>query len=274
MKTHPWHIIGRLKVFLFLSVLIAHFSNVKASEKKSILNSIQIINVDTIKKPIVILFDVNETLMDLTPLKKKVNALLSNNKGFQVWFGMLLQYSLVDNHTEYHDFSAIASATLDMAAYNFGVHLSATSKHDALSEIKKLKAYPDVSEGLHLLKEAGFKLATLTNSPLSTLTAQLESAGIKKYFEATLSIDQVKKYKPAPESYEYAAKTLGVNRDEIIMVAAHGWDIAGALHSGLKAAFIEREGQALYPLSTQPQFKGRTLTEVAKQIINTFASKK
>lgn len=229
--------------------------------------------VDTMKKPTVILFDVNETLMDLNPLKKKINAVLSNDNGFQIWFGMLLQYSLVDNSTEYHDFSSIASATLDMAADNLGVHLNSTKKQEALTTIKKLKAYPDVNIGLQILKEAGFRLATLTNSPLSTLSAQLASAGIQKYFEATLSIDQVKKYKPAKESYEYAANSLGVTKNEIIMVAAHGWDIAGALHSGLQGAFIERKGQALYPLSAPPQFKGKTLVEVAKQIISRYIIK-
>ncbi len=229
--------------------------------------------MDTIRKPTVILFDVNETLMDMTPLKKKVNSLLSNERGFQIWFGMLLQYSLVDNSTEYHDFTEIAKVTLDMAACNFGVHLNNTMKQDALSIIKKLKSYPEVNEGLKMLKDAGFRLATLTNSPLPTLTAQLESAGIQKYFDATLSIDQVRKYKPAQESYEYAANKLGENKDEIIMVAAHGWDIAGALHSGLQAAFIERPGQSLYPLSPAPQFKGKTLVDVAKLIISIKTAK-
>ncbi len=51
------------------------------------------------KKPSVILFDVNETLMDMSPLKKKVNDVLDSKRGFRIWFGMLLQYSLVDNST-------------------------------------------------------------------------------------------------------------------------------------------------------------------------------
>ncbi len=256
-----------MKYILLISLFTSFYADVNACNEKINLMKIQPSTIDKIKKPGVILFDVNETLMDMTPLKKKINALLFNDKGFQVWFGLLLQYSLVANSTDYHDFLSIANATLDMASVNFGVHLNPTLKKDALSTIKKLKAYSDVIEGLHMLKEAGFRLATLTNSPPSTLSAQLESAGIKHYFEATLSIDQVKKYKPAQESYEYAANILGVHKEEMIMVAAHGWDIAGAMHSGLQAAFIERTGQALYPLAPQPQFKGKNLIEVVKQII-------
>ncbi len=220
------------------------------------------------KKPSVILFDVNETLMDMSPLKKKVNNILNSKRGFRIWFGMLLQYSLVDNCTgQYHDFSAIADATLDMAAKALEKEIEEDDKKEALALMKKLSAYADVEKGLKLLKEAGFRLAALTNSPMPTLTAQLQHSGLTTYFEATLSIDAVQKYKPATESYQYAARTLGVSTSEIIMVAAHGWDIAGAMQAGLQAAFIERKGQSLYPLASKPQFVCEDLVEFANAII-------
>lgn len=220
------------------------------------------------KKPSVILFDVNETLMDMSPLKKKVNNILNSKRGFRIWFGTLLQYSLVDNCTgQYHDFSTIADATLDMTAKALQKEIEEDEKKEALALMKKLSAYADVEDGLKLLKQAGFRLATLTNSPMQTLTAQLEYTGLTKYFEATLSIDAVQKYKPAPESYQYAAQTLGVNKEEIMLIAAHGWDIAGAMQAGLQAAFIERKGQSLYPLVAKPQYVGKDLEVVAEAII-------
>ena len=87
-----------------------------------------------------------------------------------------------------------------------------------------------------------FCLATLTNAPLTTLTVQLKYAKLTEYFEATLSIDTIKKYKPAVETYTWATKKLFVNVTDAILVAAHGWDIASALQAGTQAAFIEREG--------------------------------
>jgi 2-haloacid dehalogenase len=220
-------------------------------------------------RPTVILFDVNETLLDMSPLKKKVNSILDSKCGFRIWFGMLLQYSLVDNCTgQYHDFSAIADATLDMAAKTFGKKIKEQDKKEALGLIKQLKAYPDVEKGLSMLKAAGYRLATLTNSASQTQMAQLNHAGLSKYFEQTLSIDEVKKYKPALESYQYAAKALGVNTGDMVMVAAHGWDIAGALAAGMQAGFIERKGQSLYPLAPPPQYTGKDLAELAHSIIN------
>ncbi len=128
----------------------------------------------SLKKPAVILFDVNETLLDMSPLKEKVNKLLGSKRGFRIWFGMLLQYSLVDNCTGvYHNFSTIADATLGMAAKALETSIDAEQKQETLGEIKKLSAYPDVEEGLTMLREAGYRLATLTNSPPATQSEQL-----------------------------------------------------------------------------------------------------
>lgn len=219
-------------------------------------------------RPSVIIFDVNETMLDMSPLKKKINNLLGSSKGFRIWFGMLLHYSLVDNcTTQYHDFTAIANATLDMAAKAFNKSICDKEKKEALATIKRLSAYPDVAKGLKILKQSGFRLATLTNSPLTTLTAQLKNADLSEYFEATLSVDRIKKYKPALKTYKWAAEQLSVNTAEVMLVAAHGWDIAVALQAGLQAAFIERKGQSLYTLSPSPQIAGKNLVEVVQKIL-------
>lgn len=222
-------------------------------------------------KPSVIIFDVNETLLDLSPLKKKINTLLDSNMGFRIWFGMLLHYSLVDNCTnDYHNFTQIANATLEMAGKTLKANIDEKEKKEALQTINELSAYDDVPKGLQLLKENGFRLATLTNSPLETLTAQLQNAKLAQYFEATLSIDSIRKYKPALETYQWASKQMSVHTSDAMLIAAHGWDIAGALRANLQAAFIEREGQSLYPLSQKPQFAGKNLEEVANSLIERF----
>lgn len=218
-------------------------------------------------KPVII-FDVNETLMDLAPLRIKINNLLDSRKGFQIWFGMLLQYSLVDNCTaNYHDFSELAGATLDMAAAALNVTIKEKDKKKALQTITQLSAYKDVPKGLQLLRDSGFRMATLTNSPTETLSAQLQSAKLTRFFDSTLSIDTIKKYKPSLETYRWAAEQLSVNISNTILVAAHGWDIAGALQAGMQAAFIEREGQSLYPLSPRPGLIAKDILDFAKKII-------
>src|SRR5688500_19044075 len=117
-------------------------------------------------KPSVIIFDVNETLLDMTSVKTKVNKALGSRRGFKLWFGLLLQYALVDTVTgNYHDFGVIAKATLEMAALTMQTEITEADTTDILDAMKKLPPHDDVKEGLRLLKDAGFRLATLTNSP-------------------------------------------------------------------------------------------------------------
>jgi 2-haloacid dehalogenase len=222
-------------------------------------------------KPVLV-FDVNETLLDMTPLKKSVNGLLGNDQGFRIWFGMLLHYSIVSNSiNEYHDFGTIAGATLAMAATSLSKTASEDEIIEALSPIKTLRAYPDVEKGLQLLKNHGFRLATLTNSPPHALKQQLINSNLTAYFEQALSIDSLKKYKPEAQTYLWAAKELAVEPKEMLMIAAHGWDLAGASHAGLATCFIAREGQSVYTLSNKPDFEANDILAMAEQLIAAFS---
>jgi 2-haloacid dehalogenase len=218
-------------------------------------------------KPLLV-FDVNETLLDMTPLKKAVNSLLNEEQGFRIWFGMLLHYSTVSNSiNEYHNFTTIAAATLDMAATSMHKKVTEDEIKKTLSIIKSLQTYPDVIKGLQLLKENGFRLITLTNSPDSALKEQLENSNLTDYFEQALSIDAIAKYKPAAETYLWAAKKLNVKPEEMLMIAAHGWDLAGASHAGLATAFIAREGQSIYTLSKKPDFEATDILAMAEKLV-------
>ena len=83
----------------------------------------------------------------------------------------------------------------------------------------------------------------------------------------TLSGDTVRRLKPAPEPYRMAAESLGVEVDQIRLVAAHGWDVVGAMRAGCAAAFVARPGKALFPIAPPPDVVGADLREVANRII-------
>lgn len=225
-------------------------------------------NKALIMKASMIIFDVNETLLDISNVKKKVNKALSSKRGFKLWFGLLLQYSLVDTVTNnYHDFATIANATLTMAAQALETEIKEDDKKDILNQMKDLSPHKDVKEGLTLLKDAGYRLVTLTNSPPATLQHQLQKGGLSVFFEAALSVDEFRMYKPHVDVYKKALEKLGVQPQEAIMVAAHGWDIAGALAAGMQAAFIERKGHMLYPLAPKPHYISKGVVEFAQNFI-------
>jgi 2-haloacid dehalogenase len=124
-----------------------------------------------------------------------------------------------------------------------------------------------VAKSLDRLRDAGLRLATLTNSTRHVTEAQMENSELRDYFEQILSADDGKRLKPAPESYRMAAESLGVEMEGVRLVAAHAWDVAGALRAGCAAAFVARPGMVLDPLVERPDVVGADLREVADRIL-------
>ncbi len=216
----------------------------------------------------IIVFDVNETLLDLRALDPEFLRAFGDAGVRQQWFAQLLQSALVTIATNaYTNFGTIAGAALDMVATRRGVVLPPDDRAKILSGILTLPPHPEVRASLQRLREAGFRLATLTNSTQKVADAQISNAGLKDFFDAVLSADTVRRLKPAPEPYQMAAKSFGVKVNEIRLVAAHAWDVAGALHAGCAAAFVARPGMVLDPLAPKPDVIGKDLREVADRII-------
>jgi 2-haloacid dehalogenase len=216
----------------------------------------------------VCVFDVNETLLDLRALDPPFEKVFGRPGVRQQWFSQLLQSALVATATDaYADFGSVGRAALDMVAERNGRTLSEEERTEILGRMRELPAHDDVRPALQRLRSAGFRMATLTNSTELVANAQLENAGIADYFERTLSADSVKRLKPAAEPYQMAAGELGVEIGQIRLIAAHSWDIAGALRAGAAAAFVARPGMVLDPLVERPDVAGNDLGEVAAAII-------
>jgi len=215
-----------------------------------------------------LIFDVNETLLDTQKLKEKINLQLDNPLGFQVWFSKLLHYSLVENATDnHHDFSEVAFATLKMTANYFGKKLPENHIKSTLHLISKLPAYPEVMSALKVFKE-DYRLIALTNGNQYTAEAQLKYAKISEYFDRIYSVDVVGKFKPHQSTYNKVLCDFKLEEGEAMMVAAHGWDIAGAQNAGLKTAFIAREGKNLYPLTGTSDYVAKDLKELSEMLKN------
>ncbi|MEZ4729974.1 MAG: haloacid dehalogenase type II [Caldilineaceae bacterium] len=216
----------------------------------------------------VIVLDVNETLLDLKALDPHFEEIFGDKAVRGQWFAQLLRLALVATITEaYHDFSLLAGDALDSMAARYGVTLAAAARERVLKAVSTLPPHPEVPESLELLQSAGFRLVTLTNSPPHVLDAQMQNSGLRPYFDLLLSVDAVRKFKPARETYAYAAKELGVATTDLRLVAAHDWDIAGAMRAGCAAAFVARPGMVFGKLQEKPDITGVDLSEVAHRII-------
>ncbi|WP_404826550.1 haloacid dehalogenase type II [Paraglaciecola chathamensis] len=220
-------------------------------------------------KPKVIIFDVNETLLDLETMRTSIGEALDGQEELTtLWFSTMLHHSLVTTVTgDYQDFGKIGVAALMMVAQNNDIEIT---EEQAVTAIKtpllSLPAHPDVKAGLKALKEQGFKLVSLTNSSNKGVETQFKNAGLTDYFDKRMSIEDIKVYKPDLRAYAWALEQLNIKPEEALMVAAHGWDVAGAKAAGLQTAFVARPGKALYPLAQKPDYVVKDLSELVETL--------
>ena len=218
--------------------------------------------------PRVLVFDVNETLLDLGSLDPVFEEVFGDAGVRREWFNQVLQSAFLTTIVDsYASFGEIGASALQMTARRRGARVSDEDRQRILAGMRELPPHPEVPEALAKLRDADFRLATLTNNTQEVVDAQLENAGLTEFFESRLSADAVRRLKPAPEPYRMAAESLGVDVDEVRLVAAHGWDVTGAISAGCVAAFVARPGMVLDPAGRHPDVVGSDLSEVADAII-------
>jgi 2-haloacid dehalogenase len=218
--------------------------------------------------PPVYVFDVNETLLDLRALDAHFGRAFGDPGAREAWFQQLIQSALLTIATgRYHDFGTIAKAALETTAALRGITLGEADKQAILQGMGQLPPHREVPAALRRLRDGGLRLAALTNSTRQVAQAQLANARLAELFEQILSADQAGRLKPAPEPYRMAADALGVPVGQLWLVAAHGWDIAGALAAGCRAAFVARPGRLPDPLAPPPEVTGDDLAQVADQLL-------
>lgn len=223
-------------------------------------------------RPKVIIFDVNETMLDLAPLKTSVGKALGGREDLlPLWFSTMLHYSLVETLTDdFHTFGEIGTAALMMVAERQGIELTREDAKSAIvTPLRSLPPHQEVATGLKLLAEDGFRLVSLTNSSAEGAETQLRNAGLTNLLEKRYSVEPVKKYKPHPAPYQMVLDDLGVRPEEAMLVAAHAWDLAGAKKVGLQTAFIARPGASLYPNVAKPDYVEKNLLELVRALRET-----
>jgi 2-haloacid dehalogenase len=206
-------------------------------------------------RPSVLVFDVNETLIDIEALEPHFVRIFGDGRVLREWFNQLVMYSMAVTLSDtYVDFFTLGRAVLRMTADIHRVRIADDDITALSAGMQTMPAHRDVAEGLERLRKQGYRLATLTNSPpVAGSSTPLENAGIDGYFERQLSVDTSRMFKPSTPLYTGVASELGVPPSECMMVAAHVWDTIGAQRAGFTGALIARPGNAPLPAPNVPQ---------------------
>jgi 2-haloacid dehalogenase len=221
----------------------------------------------------VIAFDVNETLLDLSALDPLFERVFGDRSVRPLWFAQMLQLSFVGIITnDYVDFTTAQRAALRIVAERRDIELRDQDAEEIVGAMRMLPAHPEVRDALLKLRESGVRMCSLTNSPWDVVAAQLVFADIRDCFDEVISADEVKRLKPAPEPYRHAAERMSTDVSNVRLVAAHAWDVSGALAVGCTAAFVGRPGMIASPLGPAADIVGADLTAVVDQIIEKDAA--
>jgi 2-haloacid dehalogenase len=197
-----------------------------------------------------VIFDVNETMLDLGALDPLFTRWFGDPSTWKEWFALTLHFAMTLAATrEFRSFGDVGLAALLEIARRRGVSLPDDAAARLREGLLQLPAHGDVVPALHVLRDAGLVTAALSNNPLPVVQQQLHHAGLSPLFAQIMSVDEAGALKPAPEVYDFAVRRLKLAPGSIWMVAAHGWDIAGATRAGLRGAFVARPGQSPDPFA-------------------------
>ena len=223
------------------------------------------------ERPIIV-FDVNETLLDLDAIQPVFARIFNDPAAMRLWFANLITYSeALTLAGVYVPFTDIGAAVLRMLADTRGITVSAADGAELTDRFASMPPHPEVPGALRRLRDHRFRLFTLTDNTLAISGRQLEQGGVIDLFERRFSVDEtVKRHKPAPEAYQSVTAALGLEPGGACLIASHVWDTIGAGAAGWQTALILREGNAPLDVGPQPDHIGKDLDAIADQLIERY----
>lgn len=213
--------------------------------------------------PSLVVFDVNETLSDLTPLHERFTSLGVPGSLAQLWFASVLREGFA--LTASGDSAGFADVGREVLLDLLPDQISdrdAAVRH-VLDGFLALDVHPDVVPGVSALRAAGLRLVTMSNGATAVAEQLLGRAGVRDEFEDLLSVEQAGVWKPAAEAYRFVGSRCGVEPAAMVMVAVHPWDLHGAARAGLQTAWVDRDGRHYPSYALPPTYTVRSVEELA-----------
>jgi 2-haloacid dehalogenase len=137
----------------------------------------------------------------------------------------------------------------------------------AMERAARMEPFPDAKSALSRLAREGLHVGVLTNSTTAAAESALTSCGLRELLEVVIGSDEVQTFKPHPRVYRHGAERVRAQPAEIVLVAAHAWDVMGAMRAGLRGAWVARSERWLIPIVPEPDVQGVDLEDAAAKII-------
>jgi 2-haloacid dehalogenase len=170
----------------------------------------------------------------------------------KVWRTRQFEYTLLRTCGDHFtDFWEVTEDALTFAARSLSLDLAAAKKNSLMNAHLSLPTWPDVPEALKTLKGAGIRLALLSNFTQLMLRACVNRNNLQNFFDHLLSVDSLKKFKPAPKTYHMSERAFKMRASSMAFAAFAGWDAAGARWFGHPTVWVNRLSSPAEELSAE-----------------------
>ncbi|KQU07478.1 haloacid dehalogenase [Rhodococcus sp. Leaf7] len=222
------------------------------------------------RRPKVVVFDVNETLSDTSPMRRRFTDVGAPGPMFDTWFAGLLRdgFALAVAGAA-RPFADVGSGLLEVLLSGTAVNRTVVDAVDhIMTGLTELDVHADVVDGVTALAQSGIRLVTLSNGSTDVARTLLGKAGVADKFDAILSVDDAGRWKPHLDAYRYALGECNVAPEEAMLVAVHPWDINGARTAGMATAWIGRNGGPYPSHFPDPDLTAPSITSLAQMLID------
>lgn len=217
-------------------------------------------------RPKVIVFDVNETLSDMSPMSRHFTAVGAPAQLATTWFASLLRDGFALTAVGVNpSFAELAAEALRITLTGEVGDIEVAVQH-IMSGLSNLPVHPDVVEGVRALHRLKLRLVTMSNGTPAVAQGLLDRNDMTDCFERLLSVEQAPSWKPAVGAYSLALNACGCAADEAMLVAVHPWDIHGAHHAGLATAWINRTDGRYPGYFAPPDIEATSIVDLAAQL--------
>jgi 2-haloacid dehalogenase len=227
-----------------------------------------------LRRPALLVFDVNETLSDMAPIAARFQDVGAPPYLAKTWFAGLLRDGFALTVAQVNpSFASLGAEGLRvmLSGLSLNQNLSDAVEH-IMSGFSDVQVHPDVPDGIRALRQLGVRLVTLANGSASIARRLLADAGLEDAFESLLSVERAGVWKPAIGAYVYALAACEVDPVDAMLVAAHPWDTDGARRAGLASAWINRGGGRYPDYFLPPDLEAASLLRLADQLGSTQSS--
>ena len=215
--------------------------------------------------PRAVVFDAYGTLFDVHSVAALAEQIFPG-RGPELslaWRRKQLEYSWLRTLSgRYKPFRAVTLDALRFATRRLGLALDAAGEQRLMNQYASLSTFPENLGALRELRAMGLPLGILTNGDPEMVAVSVRSAGMDGLFEHVLSVDAVRRFKTDPATYALASVAFGCTPREVLFVSSNAWDAIGATWAGLTTFWIDRAGEPLEALDTEPDAIGHLLTDV------------